>query len=73
MRYIAIIALLFASPAFAQQPLQPASPNETALFSKLSEEITENVHIRAALIQARARVKELEDKYEPNKPGPTKP
>lgn len=68
---------LIATAAFAQQ--QPPSPVEQACNYKLSAEINSGLQYSAALItvrgdlaKAQARVKELEDKYEPKKPDEKK-
>ena len=63
-------AFLLTQSSFAQAP----TPSEQACNMKLSSEITSGLQYTAALITARndlaraqARVKELEDKYEPKK------
>lgn len=70
-----LLALIFlATPAFAQQP---PSVNERAISAKLMAEINAGLSCSASLIstqdeltKAQARIKELEDKYEPKKePG----
>ena len=66
MRIVAFLLLLM-TPALAQQ-----SPSEQALSSKLLAEINAGLQCnttllteRAELQKAQARVKELEEKYEP--------
>jgi len=66
MRIIAVLLLLI-TPALAQQ-----SPSEQALSSKLLAEINAGLQCsttllseRAELQKAQARIKELEEKYEP--------
>ena len=71
------IFCLIATAALAQQ--QSQSPSEQACNYKLSAEINSGLQHDAALITARgelakaqARVKELEDKYEPKAPAEKK-
>ena len=70
-------ALLLSQSSLAQTPTP--TPSEQACNMKLSSEITSGLQYTAALIMARndlakaqARVKELEDKYEPKKPDEKK-
>lgn len=74
MKIILAALALFAAVTCcaAQQQQRQMSSFEQALNDRLREEITAAVQYRAALIetareltQARARIKELEDKYEP--------
>ena len=68
---IALAILLLAAPAAAQQQ---ATPNEQALLAKITTEMNAGLQCTSALIsatqamaKAEARIKELEDKYEPKK------
>jgi hypothetical protein len=56
MKRLAIVLTLLASPALAQQQ----TPTEQALVIKLNREIGENIGCSSALIQAQARIAELE-------------
>ena len=69
-----VIAVLIATPALAQQP--QASAEVRACSMKLSNEINSSLQAGAALFtmqdelaKLRARVAELEAKYEPKKPS----
>lgn len=55
-----IIFLLLTSTAFAQQQ----TPSEQALAQKLLEEVNANIQLRIQLINAQAKIKELEEKQE---------
>lgn len=66
---IVVLLLLLITPAFAQQA---QTPSEQALSSKLLAEINAGLQCSATLLteraelqKAHARIKELEDKYEP--------
>lgn len=71
-KYVILLAsaFLLTQSSFAQTP----TPSEQACNMKLSSEITSGLQYTAALIttrtelvKAQARIKELEDKYEPKK------
>lgn len=53
-------ALLLASTAHAQQAAPMASPMEQALSSKLQSEINENITLRMAIVQQKAKLEELQ-------------
>lgn len=55
---IAVILLALMSTAFAQQP--KPSPIDQALGIKVMEEVNANIQLRAQLIAAQERIKELE-------------
>jgi hypothetical protein len=59
-----VIAILIGSavPAFAQQGSAPPTALDQALSGKLMDEINQNVQLRAQVVQAQARIKELEDR-----------
>jgi len=70
MKRLALAILLLAGPASAQT----ATPNEQALLAKITSEMNAGLQCTSALIsatqameKATARIKELEDKYEPKK------
>lgn len=71
MKKLAIIFCLLASQAFAQQQ---QTPKEQALAQRVGSEIGANIEANAIIIDlrqqlatAQARVKALEEKYEPKK------
>lgn len=66
---------LIVHPGLAQQ--QPASPDVQACLAKLTTEMNSSLQVTSSLIaanqameRAQARIKELEDKYEPKKAEP---
>lgn len=63
----ALILVLLTVPAFAQQ----ADPQAQAFSQEIMSQLNAKLQCSVALIAAQARVKELEDKYEPKK-GPEK-
>lgn len=74
MRKLLLLSVLFTTPAFADN-----TPLETALFQKLTAEANNGIQCSAANITAagqiaalKARIKELEDKYEPKPAEPSK-
>lgn len=62
-----IVFLLLTSAAFAQQ-----TTAEQALSQKLLEEMNSNIQLRIQLIQAQAKIKELESKQEQTTNGKEK-
>jgi TolA-binding protein len=75
MKWFIFVALLFATPAFAQQ--QQRSPSQIAieanqmvgyLASFAEQEGVTIQQLQKQLADAQARVKELEGKYETSKP-----
>jgi hypothetical protein len=70
MRVLVVFLLALTVPALAQTPAQ-APPNlSTALSQKLFEEINVNIQLKMQLIEAQARIKELEEKLEQQKVNP---
>lgn len=76
MKRLAIAILLIAGPAAAQT----ATPDVQACLAKLTTEMNSGLQITSALISANqsmekatARIKELEDKYEPKTSDAKKP
>jgi hypothetical protein len=68
MRVI-IILLALIVPAFAQSSAQLSLINQ-ALSQKLYEEVTASIQLKMQLIEAQARIKELEEKLEQQKINP---
>jgi hypothetical protein len=72
------VSLWLIHPATAQQPTP--TPTEQALSGKLQDEINQDMQVRQILMQtnvlltqAKARIKELEDKYEKKSDASKKP
>jgi hypothetical protein len=65
VRTLAILLALTAS-ALAQPQPQPATLNQ-ALSQKLLEEVNANIQLRVQLIEALARIKQLEEKPQDRK------
>ena len=59
LRVLIVLLALTTTTALAQQP--PLSVLEQALAQKVTEEVNTNVNLRAQLIAAQAKIKELED------------
>jgi hypothetical protein len=53
--------LLLVTPAFAQAAPQQPSPQQQALGQKLLEEINSGIALRAELLQAQQKIKELQE------------
>lgn len=59
MLRVLIVLLALTTTALAQQT--PLTVLEQALAQKITEEVNANVNLRAQLIAAQAKIKELED------------
>lgn len=78
---VAIILFAAIKSVWAQQVVGPGdSPKEQALLARVQGEINQNLQCSEAFIKqnrelatANARVKELEDKYEPKRPANAPP
>lgn len=78
MRYAIVIFALLIAPAYAAD-IQEQTPKDQALLTRLQTEIGVSLQCSEAYIgtqrvltAAQARIKELEDKYEPKPVEPAK-
>lgn len=76
VRLLAVVVLGLASPAYAQQ-LQLQSAQLEALYARINAEVNNNLQCNTVVIgadrqlkEAQARIKALEEKYEPAPPPP---
>jgi type II secretory pathway component PulM len=61
--------LLVSSAAYAQQTPPTSAQIEQALSDKTLAEVSENIQLRAQLVQARDQIKDLQEKANPKKPA----
>jgi len=72
MKSVFVVFALLGSVSAALAQQRPETPHEMALEQKLSEEVSENLQLREALISARQQLQEAIAKAKTEKTDPPK-